>query len=187
MSEPFDFALGLASGVVHLVPHQQDWSAMYEAEKKRLLTAVKRYILDIQHVGSTAIPGIPAKPIIDIGIAVQNFEQAAVCIEPIVALGYVYVGENGIPRRHYFRKTDENGRRTHHLHLNEITGLDWANQIDFRDYLRQHPETAAQYARLKTGLAQQYPTDRLAYLDGKAPFIETTLHLARQGKSTLEK
>ena len=168
---------GLEPNIVRLLHHQEEWAELFEAEKALILEAIGPYILDIQHVGSTAIPGIPAKPIIDIGVAVRNFEEAAVCIDPIVRLGYVYRGENGIPRRHYFRKGSP--VRTHHLHVNEITGLDWQNQTLFRDYLRLHPEAAAEYGRLKTKLARQHPTDRETYLAAKAPFIENILRLAQ--------
>ncbi len=168
--------IGLEKGVVRLVPHQEAWAGLFKKEKARIKAAVGQHILDIQHVGSTAIPGIPAKPIIDIGVAVRNFEEAAVCIEPIVELGYVYRGENGIPRRHYFRLGSP---RTHHLHINEINGPDWQNQILFRDYLRRHPEVAAEYGRLKTNLAAKNPNDREAYLAAKGPFIENVLKLAR--------
>jgi GrpB-like predicted nucleotidyltransferase (UPF0157 family) len=176
--------IGLEKGVVRLVPHQEIWARLFEEEKERIETAVGPYILDIQHVGSTAIPGIPAKPIIDIGVAVRNFEEAAVCIDPIVQLGYVYRGENGIPRRHYFRRGSSpspDSAHTHHLHMNEIVGPDWQNQILFRDYLRQHPETAAEYGRLKLNVVQRFATDRDAYLSAKAPFIENVLRLARLG------
>lgn len=169
--------LGLEPNTVRLLPHQEEWAKLFEEEKARIIEAIGPYILDIQHVGSTAIPGIPAKPIIDIGVAVRNFEEAAVCINPIVQLGYVYRGENGIPRRHYFRKGSP--IRSHHLHINEITGPDWQNQILFRDYLRRHPEAAAEYGRLKTNLAQELLNDRDAYLAAKAPFIENILRLAR--------
>jgi GrpB-like predicted nucleotidyltransferase (UPF0157 family) len=181
--------IGLKKGIVRLEPHNEEWTLLFEEERARIETAVGPYILDIQHVGSTAIPGIPAKPIIDINVAVRNFEEAAVCIDPLVQLGYVYRGENGIPRRHYFHKGSPgspgspDSPHTHHLHMDEISGPAWQNQILFRDYLRQHPETAAQYARLKTELAQRYPTDRNVYLDGKAPFIEKVLRLARQAGS----
>lgn len=171
--------IGLEKDVVRLVPYQEAWARLFEEEKAWIESAVGLYILDIQHVGSTSIPAIPAKPIIDIGVAVHNFEEAAVCIDPIVQLGYIYRGENGIPRRHYFRKGSP---RTHHLHMNEIDGPDWQNQILFRDYLRQHPEVAAEYGRLKIKLAQQHRTDREAYLYGKAPFIENVLQLTRQEK-----
>lgn len=174
--------IGLEKGIVKLLPHNPEWAALFKKEKARIEAAVGPHIIDIQHVGSTAVPDIPAKPIIDIGVAVRNFEKAAVCIDPIVQLGYDYRGENGIARRHYFRKVIQNcpgSPRTHHLHMNEIDGPDWQNQILFRDYLRQHPETAAEYARLKTNLARRYPTDRDAYLEGKASFIETVLQLAK--------
>jgi GrpB-like predicted nucleotidyltransferase (UPF0157 family) len=173
--------IGLEKGVVRLVPHEAEWARIFEEEKARIEAAIGPYILDIQHVGSTSIAGIPAKPIIDIGVAVWNFEEAAVCIEPIIHLGYVYRGENGIPRRHYFRKSNDGNIRTHHLHMNEIDGSDWENQILFRDYLRQHPETAAEYARLKMRVAQEHPGNREAYLAGKGPFIEKVLRLARGG------
>lgn len=173
-------AIGLEQGAVRLMSHQPVWAKLFEEEKARIEAGIGPYVLDIQHVGSTSIPGIPAKPIIDIGVAVRNFEEAAVCIDPLIALGYTYRGENGIPRRHYFRKGDEEETRTHHLHINEIDGPDWKNQILFRDYLRTHPETAERYAEIKRDLALQYPDDRLGYLYGKAPFIEKVLELARQ-------
>ena len=162
---------------MRLSPYREEWPLLYAQERERLEQAIGRYVLDIQHVGSTAVPGLPAKPIIDIGIAVRNFEEAAVCIAPIVALGYEYVGENGIPRRHYFRKGNP---CTHHLHINEVDGQDWWNQIHFRDYLRQHPLSAQAYAALKMDLAQQFPHDREQYLARKGPFIEMILHQARR-------
>ena len=157
------------------MPYTAVWAELFAEEKARLQTAVGPYILDIQHVGSTSIPGIPAKPIIDMAVAVANFEAARVCIEPIEQLGYVYKGELGIPRRHYFRKGDP---RTHHLHMNEINSQDWQNQILFRDYLRQHPEVAQAYGALKLKLAARYERDPEGYLQAKAPFIEEVLRLA---------
>jgi GrpB-like predicted nucleotidyltransferase (UPF0157 family) len=168
--------IGLERGIVRLVQYTKEWERLFQAEKPRLQAAVGKYVLDIQHVGSTSIPGMVAKPIIDIAIAVQNFEAAAVCIKPIEQLGYEYKGENGIPRRHYFTKGNP---RTHHVHLNEIGSRDWNDQIIFRDYLTQYPEIAKAYAELKLELAQRYPTDRQSYLDSKAPFIERILQLAR--------
>lgn len=170
--------IGLEKDHVRLLPHQEIWAELFEEEKAQLEAAIGPYILDIQHVGSTSIPGIPAKPIIDIGVAVRNFEEAAVCIEPIVQLGYVYRGENGIPRRHYFRKGNP---CTHHLHMNEITGVDWQNQILFRDFLRINPEVASEYGRLKSKLAKRHKSDREGYLQAKAPFIENVLRIAKIG------
>ena len=168
--------IGLEPGIVKLIPHHVEWRRLFEEEESRLQAAVGNYVLDIQHVGSTSIPGIPAKPILDIAIAIENFEEAVICIHPLRQLGYEYKGENGIPRRHYFQKGDP---RTHHIHMNEYGSRDWENQILFRDYLIRHPRTAEAYAKLKLELASQFRTDRERYLQGKAPFIEQVLHLAR--------
>ncbi|MCO6449187.1 MAG: GrpB family protein [Caldilineales bacterium] len=164
--------LGLEPGRVQLASHDPRWAALFQQEKERLSDAIGEFVLDIQHVGSTSIPDIPAKPILDIGVAVHNFEQARVCIQPMLQLGYEYKGEFGIPRRHYFVSGEP---RTHHVHMNEIGGKDWETQILFRDYLRAHPVAAGRYAMLKQELAAQFPDDRDAYLDGKAPFIQSTL------------
>ncbi|HUT18496.1 MAG TPA: GrpB family protein [Anaerolineae bacterium] len=172
--------IGLERDTVRLVPYQAGWARLYGAEKARLQGAVGDHVLDIQHVGSTAIPGIVAKPILDIAVAVHSFEAAYVCVAPIEALGYEYKGENGIPRRHYFVRRDPKTAQTIvHLHMNELGGPDWENQVLFRDYMLAHPEAAAEYTALKRGLAAQFPRDREAYTDGKAPFIECILRLAR--------
>lgn len=168
--------IGLEPGFVRLLPYQDGWRDLFSEEKARLQAALGGHVLDIQHVGSTSIPGLPAKPIIDIAIAVENFDKAVVCIQPIENLGYIYRGENGIPRRHYFRKGDP---RTHHIHMNEITGLDWENQILFRDYLIRHPEAVQAYAALKISLAQNYPADREQYTSEKSPLIRQILSKAR--------
>ena len=168
--------IGLERGVVKLVPHTPEWARLFAEEKARLEAAIGLHVLDIQHVGSTSIPGMAAKPIIDIGIAVTDFDEARVCVPSIERLGYTYRGEHGIPRRHYFVKGDP---RTHHLHMNEIHGQDWENQVLFRDYLIAHPALTAEYAALKRALAAQHPSDRGAYQDGKDPFIKRVLALAR--------
>jgi GrpB-like predicted nucleotidyltransferase (UPF0157 family) len=149
--------IGLERGVVRVEPYNAQWKRLFEEEKARLQTAIGQHVLDIQHVGSTAIPGMIAKPIVDIGIAVTSFEAASVCVQPVEQLGYEYRGE----------------------HMNEIGSRDWENQVLFRDYLIQHLGLAEEYATLKAGLARQYPTDRDAYTDGKAHFIERVLGMAR--------
>ena len=174
--------IGLERDTVRLVPYHAGWAHLYGAEKARLQGAVGDHVLDIQHVGSTAIPGIVAKPILDIAVAVHSFEAAYVCVGPIEALGYEYVGENGIPRRHYLVRRDfDTGQTIVHLHMNELGGPDWKTQVLFRDYMLAHPEAAEEYTALKRGLAAQFPRDREAYTDGKAPFIERILRLARAG------
>jgi GrpB-like predicted nucleotidyltransferase (UPF0157 family) len=167
--------IGLEKGLVRLEPYTPEWQRLFKIEKASLQTLLSPYILDIQHVGSTSIPGMSAKPIIDIAIAITDFEKASVCIPLLEGLGYEYKGEFGIPRRHYFVKGDP---RTFHIHMSEINSLEWQNTLLFRDYLCQHPDVAKEYAELKTQLALMYPQDRTAYMNGKATFIERVIQLA---------
>jgi len=168
--------IGLERGVVKLVPYTAEWKRFFELEKTSLLAVLSPYVLDIQHAGSTSIPGMLAKPIVDIAIAVADFDEARVCVPLIEGLGYEYRGELGIPRRHYFHKGDP---RTFHIHMLERDSLEWENHLLFRDYLCQHPQAAKEYAELKLRLALKYPRDREAYLDGKAAFIQQVIQLAR--------
>ncbi len=169
--------LGLERGVVRLVPYAPEWKDYFELEKVALQQALGSYILDIQHIGSTAIPGMPAKPIVDIAIAIVDFEEAKAYIPLIEKLNYEYKGEFGIPRRHYFVKGNP---RLFHIHMSEITSIEWQNTLLFRDYLRQHSDVAQEYARLKKELATKYPQDREAYLDGKTAFVEQVLQSANR-------
>ena len=169
--------IGLPRGTVKLIPYTSEWARLFEEEKARLEAAIGDEVLDIQHVGSTSIPGMIAKPILDIGIAVKDYEEARVCIRPIEQLGYEYRGEHGIPRRHFFVKGES---RTHHIHMNERCSRAWENQVLFRDYLIRYPEQAQEYAALKSELAKRHPKDREAYTKGKASFIEGVLERARK-------
>lgn len=170
--------LGLPKDVLQFLPYNPEWKRLFEEEKQQLQSVIGKNILDIQHIGSTSIPGIIAKPILDIGIAVHNFEQAALSIEPITRIGYTYRGEKGISKRHFFIKGNPT---THHLHMFEIESTNWKNHLIFRDYLRQNLEIVKQYAELKIQLLQKYKGDRDAYQEAKKPFIEQVL---KQAQST---
>ena len=167
--------LGLEKGVVRLAPYYSEWADIFEEEKRLLMSAVGDYIIDIQHIGSTAIPDMIAKPIIDIGIAIADFDEGKICIEPIERLGYIYKGENGIPRRHYFVKGDPT---THHLHIVEHKSEEWRKNIIFRDALRADKNLAKEYAKLKMELADKFRNDRVSYTGGKTAFVEYVLNLA---------
>jgi GrpB-like predicted nucleotidyltransferase (UPF0157 family) len=167
--------IGLPSGLVQLRPHDPVWLDLFEQERRSLVEKIGQHVLQIEQVGSTSIPGLPAKPIIDIAVAVESFEDSAVCIEPLAELGYRYRGELGIPRRHFFSKGDP---RTHHLHMLEIGSAEWRNHLLFRDYLRAHPGTARAYAVLKQDLAGRFADNREAYTEGKSEFIRGILSLA---------
>jgi GrpB-like predicted nucleotidyltransferase (UPF0157 family) len=168
--------LGLQSGVVEIVAYQKDWAHLYEEEKQRITAAIGEHVLEVQHVGSTSIPGMPSKPIVDIGIAVHNFEEAQVCILPMQAIGHEYKGEFGIPRRHYFIKGEP---RTHHVHMVEEDSRDWQGMLLFRDFLRAHPDAARDYADLKRRLASQHRTDAETYTNEKGPVIQKVLKQAK--------
>lgn len=169
--------LGLTSGQLRLVPYEPNWPLLFLAEKERILASLGNHILDVQHIGSTSIPGMPAKPILDIGVAVANFEEARCCIPLLKQFGYQYKGENGILRRHYFIKGEP---RTHHLHMLEIESEEWKNHLLFRDYLRTNPASAQAYASLKQTLAMRFAADREAYQTGKDSFIQAVLHQANK-------
>jgi GrpB-like predicted nucleotidyltransferase (UPF0157 family) len=167
--------IGLPDGIVRVCPYTAEWARLFQEERARIQAAIGDYIRDIQHIGSTSVPGLAAKPIIDIGVAIDDFDEAARCIEPLVGLGYRYLGENGIPRRHYFV---QGGPRTHQLHMNELHSYDWMQTIRFRDELRGHPETLQAYAELKQRLAQQFADNFPAYHAGKDAFIKHILQRA---------
>ncbi len=165
--------LGLEKGVVRVVPYDTDWQVQYALEAARLYSSIGEFVLDIQHVGSTAVPGCDAKPIIDIAICIADLGKVDACVPPLEGLGYEYKGENGIPGRHYFQR----GKPVclFHIHMSTPDHPNWVNHIRFRDYLLAHAEAVQAYCQLKHDLAVQYPQDRLAYTDGKAEFIRSIL------------
>ncbi len=159
-------------------PFREEWKRLFELEKENIDEAIGYFVDDIQHVGSTSIPGMSAKPILNIAIAVDDFEGAGVCIEPLAGIGYEFKGENGIPRRHYFRKGEP---RTHHIHMFEKTSKDWNQTILFRDCLRSNHGLAEDYMRLKQDLVHRSGSDRKSYQAGKGGFIDAVIRKGREG------
>lgn len=155
------------------------WPAAYEREKAALLTAIgpqaDEIIADIHHVGSTSVPRLAAKPIIDIQIGVYSLRASdPVCIPAITGLGYEYIKvfEEDTPFRRFFRKDSAKGVRTHHIHLVEVDS-DWHRRhIAFRDYLCAHPEVRDAYAQYKYKLAEQEWETGSDYAEAKTPFIQ---------------
>ena len=164
--------LGLPKHKVLVCPYDPEWPNLYLQEEERLRKAIGDWILDIQHVGSTAVPVLASKPFIDIGIAIQDFEQGFDTIPTMAELGYNFRGELGVPGRHFFIQ----GRpRTHHVHMSEISNRDWIQRLKFRDILRSNPTTARQYEELKSSLGDQFPNDLTKYSEGKTEFIQSIL------------
>ncbi|NMC35162.1 MAG: GrpB family protein [Veillonellaceae bacterium] len=155
-----------------IVPYDPHWPHQFEEERLRLLEEIGAYVLSIEHIGSTAVPGLAAKPVIDILIGVRSLQEAPLFIPPLEARGYEYVSqyEDEMPFRRYLHRK-VNGEHTHHLHMVEPTTHFYKVQLAFRDYLRTHPETRDAYTTLKINLAEKYHNDRMAYTDAKSDFI----------------
>ena len=164
--------------LLHLVDYDPSWPPRFEAEREQLLEVLRPWIAGpVEHVGSTAIPGLSAKPIIDIMVAVRSLADSRPAIDALTVLSYRY-----FPHRadvmHWFCKPSPSVR-THHLHLVPFKSALWGERLLFRDYLRSHPETAAEYDELKRRLARDLGSDREAYTDAKGPFVERVLAHAR--------
>ncbi len=129
-------------------------------------------VRDVHHIGSTAIAGIFAKPVIDILLIAVNLQCLDDAAPAMAGLGYVAIGEFGIPGRRYFRRDSAAGLRTHQVHGFQVGSPDIDRHLAFRDYMRAHPAAAAPYSELKRQLAARYPHDLQAYMDGKDAFIK---------------
>jgi GrpB-like predicted nucleotidyltransferase (UPF0157 family) len=164
--------LGLARGVVALLPYHEEWPTLFRAEADRIAQVQPLGQLRLEHMGSTAVPGLCAKPIIDILAGYPAGAQPQAYIDGLVSAGYSHRGEQGIPGRHFFRRGE---LRTHHVHLAEVNGVFWREHLAFRDALRAEPRLRDAYAALKQELAARHPTDREAYIDGKGPFVREVL------------
>ena len=162
--------------------YEASWPQLYEAEKALVLGRIGEHLLAIEHIGSTSVPGLSAKPIIDMLLGVETLNQADACLDPLQQIGYEYLPERTAftKARRFLRKYPPGGPVGYHLHLLQPSNPYWTVLLVFRNYLRHHPATAHQYSELKQQLAEQFPTDRLAYLHGKADFIHAVLQVAQQ-------
>jgi GrpB-like predicted nucleotidyltransferase (UPF0157 family) len=152
-----------------VVPHNPGWKNHYASEADQIARALHGMAARLHHIGSTAIPHIAAKPIIDILIDVDDLSELDARSSAIEQLGYEAMGEFGIPGRRYFRKNDAMGNRTHQIHAFEVGSSGAMRHLAFRDYMIAHPEAAQAYGALKEQLAAQHPDDFEAYMDGKKP------------------
>jgi GrpB-like predicted nucleotidyltransferase (UPF0157 family) len=170
---------GLNRGELRLVAVGPEWALRYAAEQQRLHAALGAAVVDIQHVGSTAILRILAKPILDIAVAIEAFEDGHLLVSRIEGLGYAYRGENGVQRRHYFVRGTP--RRTHHLHMLEHHSADWERHIRFRDRLLASPALAATYSQVKLSCASRAFGNRDRYQSLKSCFIAQILDSDARG------
>ena len=164
-------SVGMRRGVEIIVsPYNPLWPAEFERVRTELAAALPDWILSIDHVGSTSVPGLDAKPIIDISVAIPDLQAGLSLASTLERLGFRYRPDDGLPDRHYFPRTVE-GLRRHHLSLAEPDSWHRRNSLVFRDALRRDPELARRYGALKRHLAESVGTRRLDYLNGKTDFI----------------
>ena len=169
-------SLGLPSGLVLVAPYDEAWPALFVAECARVGTlrddAGIALPLVLEHTGSTSVPGLDAKPVLDILGGYPAGETVSRYVEAMERAGYEHRGEQGIPGRAFFRRGSP---RAFHLHLTVIGGPFWTDHLRFRDALRADDALRDQYARLKHALAARHRHDRPSYTDGKADFVRAVL------------
>ena len=163
---------------IEVVPYDPAWPARFEGERRLLEDALGPWLEGgIHHVGSTAVPGLAAKPVIDILAGVRDREESRAAFDSLAALGYCYFPYR-VEEMHWFCKPSP-AFRTHHLHLIEPSHPRFAAELAFRDELRASGETAAEYEALKLRLAERHRDDREGYTEGKAAFVEAVVARAR--------
>jgi GrpB-like predicted nucleotidyltransferase (UPF0157 family) len=156
-------SLGLRHNENRLVPYDPRWDADFVQEQQRLATALANIALGIEHYGSTAIEGLPAKPILDILVGVRPLGRWMECHAPLIALGYDYAEHAGVPGHHIFGRGRDVSERTHLIHVVEHGGESWTSNLAFRDALRRDGDLRARYLALKQSAMAAAPEGRAAY------------------------
>ncbi len=169
---------------VEVVPHDPEWRDAFEAETKHVAVALSENVVAIHHIGSTAIPDIYAKPILDLLVEVSDITEVDGQSSAMESLGYEVMGEYGIPGRRYFRKDNQQGIRTHHIHAFETGSAEVERHLAFRDYMIAHPVDAQRYSELKRKLAEEHPQNIDGYMDGKDGFIKEMDRRATQWRTS---
>ena len=177
--------LGLKRGTVKLFPHQTFWEEKAKDTIKLLWTVLNGTAVDIQHIGSTSIRHIHAKPIIDLAVGVHSLEDITPLISRLEQIGAIYRNADHPGQMLFVMGDFENEIRTHHVHVVEIDNPAWNNYINFRDYLNDHPHKAKLYDDLKQILFEQHASNRGLYTAGKQELIAKLLDEARQYKENL--
>ncbi|WP_342461738.1 GrpB family protein [Bacillus sp. FSL R5-0286] len=150
--------LGLPRGEVFLVPWSIEWTKEFESEKRKIIGDIGQYIINVHHIGSTAVKGLSAKPIIDIAIEIEHFFDGEKCVIALEALGYSYKGTDVLPER--FNKGEP---RTHQIHMYQRHNKYLLEQLNFRDYLRNNEQARSEYQQLKLKLSRLHGSDKHKY------------------------
>lgn len=181
---PESDAVGLERGTVRVVLHDPRWAVLFADAARELGQALGPAARAIHHVGSTAVPGLCAKPILDVLVSIADFDRGPDLVPRLEALGYEFRPDEDIADRHFFRR-HRGAVRTHHLSLAEPSSWHHRATLAFRDALRADAGRAREYAALKLDLARRHPRDRPAYIEGKTGFVERVLEeagLSRRGR-----
>lgn len=163
--------------LIEVVAHRPEWVAMFNDEAAKLRAVFGAQALAIHHIGSTSVPGLKAKPILDFLLEVDDIEQVDRFNVPMQKLGYEGMGENGLPRRRYFRKYNGD-KHTHHIHTWQHEDIEIDRHLAFRDFLIAHPDRAAAYGELKSALVARFGGEREQYFAGKDSFCKETEQMA---------
>lgn len=153
-----------------IVEYDPGWPAQAGLELRRITSLLGPLVVRAQHVGSTAVPGLAAKPVIDLQVAVEAIEPREPYVRPLAQLGYLFVPSPESPDYHFFARPPERPR-THHVHVCQADSHHELRHLALRDFLRAHPDEAASYAALKRRVAARSAYDRLAYIDGKDRYV----------------
>ncbi|MDA1188384.1 MAG: GrpB family protein [Chloroflexi bacterium] len=156
---------------IHIVDYNRSWPREFDREAAKLHDALGRVAVRIDHVGSTSVPGLAAKPIIDISVSVQSVYPMDDYRRPLEKLGYLFVYASGSPDFHFFGKPALRPR-THHIHVCKLGSGHEYRHLAFRNYLRAHPHEAERYAAVKRSIGAKHPGDRLAYIAGKQDIVD---------------
>lgn len=171
---------GLKRGTVKLTQHNPQWRAEFTKEKKRLTKILGKHFLAVEHVGSTAIPGLKAKPIMDLLVAVKSIDDFDNYTKLLEKLDYAFMRDNRKDQEHVLYVKGPEAKRTHYLKLCQLDSDFWQEHILFKEYLMSHPEKLKEYEELKVKLAKKYKDDRYKYTKKKEDFIQKVLKLAQK-------
>ena len=178
-------SLGASTKRVDVVDYRPEWGDAFERESRRILTACGDTLLSVEHIGSTAVPGLAAKPCLDIMPGLRQTSDGKSIVEPMISLGYRFLGEHGMPGRWYF-VLFHNDRCVVHAHAYSIDNVQWERHLFFRDYLRKNPETSHEYGELKRALQAQHENDKHAYTNAKTDFVKAIETKAPNGAPARE-
>lgn len=168
----------MSAPIVNLKNYDPNWANQFEIEKNNILSVISNKIIAIEHIGSTSIIGLGAKPIIDIMVGVANLEDTDNLIKPLSRMEYEYVHKPELTERRFFRK-GLFGHGTSHLHICEFNSKEWNEKLLFRNYLRNNAEAVKQYYKLKEKLAKEFKYNRQIYTLKKEPFIREIIEKAK--------